>query len=36
LTAVGLPYAFFWSWLKNKVKPNLIRNGRRLATSRAL
>ena len=27
LTAVGLPYAFFWSWLKNKVKLNQIRNG---------
>src|SRR5580704_11212528 len=34
LTAVGLPYAFFWSWLKNKVKLNQIRNGRRLAKSR--
>lgn len=36
LTAVGLPYAFFWSWLKGKVKLNQIRNGRRLARLKAL
>jgi hypothetical protein len=36
LTAAGLPYAIFWFWLKNKVKLNQIRNGRRLAKSRIL
>jgi hypothetical protein len=29
--SVGLPYAAFWWWAKNRVKLNQIRNGKRLA-----
>jgi hypothetical protein len=28
---VGLPYAAFWWWVKNRVKLDQIRNGKRLA-----
>jgi hypothetical protein len=31
LALVGIPYAVFWFWLKNKVKLKQIRDGRRLA-----
>ena|SRR6266849_6683610 len=33
---IGLPYAAFWWWLKERVKVNQIRNGRRLAKMKIL
>src|SRR5260370_6587657 len=34
LVLIGLPYAVFWWWLKDKVKLVQIRDGRRLAKTK--
>src|ERR1700722_14860542 len=36
LVGIVLPYAFFWSWIKNKIQLNQIRDARRVARTKTL